>query len=157
MTTDELAVALPAYTAGIEAELALLGNLRRLAEQQRDASESRNLAEVNRAGDERERIMAALARLEHELKPIRLEIAAMQNEAKKLDGFEAISALHRTAASLVVEILQADENTLAQLKLAELTRRTIAQSVENGEPTLAAYRRVLTPALGSGGLIDRRG
>ena len=157
MTADELAVALPAYTSGIEAELALLGKLRRLAELQREASESHNLAEVNRVGDERDNIMAALARLEHELKPIRLAIAAMQTEAKKLDGFATITALHRTAAALVVEILQDDENTLAELKSAEWTRRTVAQAVESGEPNMAAYRRVLSPSLGSGGLIDRRG
>ena len=48
-------------------------------------------------------------------------------------------------------------NTLAELKSAEIARRTSAQTVETGEATLAAYRRVLTPALGSSGLINRHG
>ena len=157
MTIEELAAALPDYTAGIEAELSLLRQLRQLAQTQQDASQAQNLAEVNRAGDARERIVAALVCLEHELKPIRLAITAQKDEAEQLDGFAAIAAFHHTAAALVSDILQADRNTLAELKSAEIARRTSAQTVETGEATLAAYRRVLTPALGSSGLINRHG
>jgi hypothetical protein len=157
VTLDEIAAALPDYTAGIEAELALLRQLRQLAYAQHDASRTRDLGDVNRAGDARERIMAALVSLEHELKPIRLAIAAQKDDAERLPGFASISALHRTAADLVGEILQADRNTLAELRSAEIARRTSAQAVETGEATLAAYRRVLTPVLGSAGLINRRG
>lgn len=157
MTPDELAAALPAYTAGIEAELSLLKQLQQLAGTQADASREGNLTDINRAGDARDRIMAALVRLEHELKPIRLSIAAQREDAEKLEGFRAIVALHQTAAVLVSEILQADRNTLAELKSAEVARRTSVQAVESGEATLAAYRRVLTPPLGSAGLINRRG
>jgi len=157
VTTEEVAAALPAYTAGIEAELSLLKQLQQLAETQERASQSRNLTEVNRAGDARERVMAALVRLEHELKPIRLAIAAHRDEAQKLEGFSGIVALHQTAATLVAEIMRADQNTLAELRSAEIARRTSVQAVESGEATLAAYRRVLTPTIGSTGLVDRRG
>jgi hypothetical protein len=156
VTVDDLAAAMPQYIAGIEAELALLRQLLQLAESQRDASQNRNLAEVNRAGDARDRIMAALVQLEHELKPIRLEFVKQQAEAEQLDGFDSVLALHRTAASLVSEVLQADRNTLAELRTAEAARRTSAQTIETGEATLAAYRRVLMP-VGSTGLVDRQG
>jgi hypothetical protein len=157
VTNAQLAAALPEYAAGIEAELALLKQLRQLALAQHEASQARKIDEVNRAGDERERVMAALVQLEHELKPIRREIAAHKEEAEKFSGFAAIVALHQTAASLVSDVLQADRNTLEELKSAELARRTSAQAIESGEATLAAYRRVLTPSLGSSGLIDRQG
>jgi hypothetical protein len=157
VTAAQIAAALPDYAAGIEAELALLRQLRQLALAQQDASRDRKIDEVNRAGDARERIMAALVQLEHELKPIRLAIAARKEEAERLNGFAAIVVLHQTAASLVSDVLQADRNTLAELKSAELARRTSAQAIESGEATLAAYRRVLTPVLGSTGLIDRQG
>jgi hypothetical protein len=157
VTRDELAAALPDYTAGIEAELSLLRQLRQLAYDQHDASRTRDLGDVNRSGDERERIMAALVNLEHDLKPIRLVIAAQKDEAETLDGFAAITELHRAAAGIVTDILQADRNTLAELRTAELARRTSAQAVETGEATLAAYRKVLTPVIGSAGLINRRG
>jgi hypothetical protein len=157
VTRNELAAALPDYLAGIEAELSLLRQLRQLAYAQHDASRTRDLGDVNRSGDARERLMAALVSLEHELKPIRLAIAAQREDAETLDGFQAIVALHQTAAAIVADILQADRNTLAELRSAELARRTSAQAVETGEATLAAYRRVLTPALGSTGLVNRRG
>jgi hypothetical protein len=157
MTPSELAAALPDYTAGIEAELTLLRQLHQLAAAQHDASRARDLDAVNRAGDARERIMAALVRLEHELKPIRLAIAARKDEAAELPGFDTIAALHVTAAGLVADILHADQNTLAALKSAEAARRISAQACETGEATLAAYRRVLSPISGSSGLIDRQG
>ncbi len=157
MTRDEIAAALPDYTAGIEAELSLLRQLLQLALAQHTASRTRDLGDVNRSGDARERIMAALVSLEHELKPIRLAIAAQKEVAQTLDGFAAISALHRTAADVVAEILQADQNTLTELRTAEQARRTSAQAIETGEATLAAYRKVLTPEIGSAGLLNRRG
>jgi hypothetical protein len=157
VTRADLAAALPGYTAGIEAELALLRQLLQLAHAQHDASRTRDLGDVTRTGDERERIMAALVTLEHELKPVRLAIAAQKEEAETLDGFAAISGLHRVAAGIVSEILQADRNTLNELRTAELARRTSAQAVETGEATMAAYKRVLTPVIGSAGLVNRRG
>jgi hypothetical protein len=157
VTITEIEAALPDYIAGIEAELRLLSRLRQLALDQHDASQARKIDEVNRAGDERDRIMAALVQLEYQLKPVRQEILAQKVDAERLNGFTAIVALHRTAAGLVSDIMQADRNTLEELKSAELARRTSAQAIESGEATLAAYRRVLTPSLGSSGLIDRKG
>jgi hypothetical protein len=157
VTREELSAALPAYTAGIEAELSLLEQLHQVAQHQHQASRRRRIDDINKAGDSREQIMAALVRLEHDLKPIRLAIAAQRREAESLEGFATITALHRTAAALVTTVLQADQHTLAELKSAEVARRTSAQTIETGAATLAAYRRVLTPAIGSTGLINRLG
>ena len=41
--------------------------------------------------------------------------------------------------------------------MPRLARRAAVASLEHGETTLAAYRRVLTPPLGHASLVDRRG
>jgi hypothetical protein len=46
---------------------------------------------------------------------------------------------------------------LQALRNAEHARRLAAQTLEQGESTLAAYRRVVTPALESATLVNRRG
>jgi hypothetical protein len=54
-------------------------------------------------------------------------------------------------------VLTVDEGSLEALKEAELARRVAAQALEQGESTLAAYRRVVTPTLKSATLVNRRG
>jgi hypothetical protein len=54
-------------------------------------------------------------------------------------------------------ILKTDESSMQALSNAELASRAAATSLEQGEATLAAYRRVLTPAVGSASLLDIRG
>ena len=66
-------------------------------------------------------------------------------------------ALHREAATLVGSILTADQASLSALADAELARRTAVASLERGETTLAAYRRVLAPPVASATLLNRRG
>jgi hypothetical protein len=72
-------------------------------------------------------------------------------------GDDAVAALHRRASNLVNSILSTDKQSLAALADAELARRSAIASVERSENTLAAYRRVLAPPVGSAGLVDRRG
>ncbi len=157
MTDDELAQALAAYAAGLEAETTLLDRLHALSAAQREASARNDLSALNAVADERDGLLATLVRLEHDLKPTRQAIALNRARAARLPQFASVSARHRAAAELVAAIMAFDEETLAALRQAESARRFAAQAIEAGEHTLAAYRRVVTPALSSASLLDRRG
>ena len=50
-----------------------------------------------------------------------------------------------------------DRDSVEALKEAEQARRVAAQSIEQGESTLAAYRRVVSPGLTPATLVNRRG
>lgn len=160
MTGAELAQALTTYAAGLEAELALLRHLGRLADIQRGASAERSpgaLNTLNKLSDERERLMASLVRIEHDIKPLRLAIHAQQQEAAHLPDFDRVVALHRQAGDQVSRILAVDQGTMQALRDAETARRFAAQTLELGEATLAAYRRVVTPQVASAALVNKRG
>lgn len=107
--------------------------------------------------DERERTMAGLVRIEHELKPIRYALATHREEAAALQGFADVVALHRRASDLVSTIISADRQSLQALQEAEVARLIAAQAIEAGENTLAAYRRILAPPLRGATLVRRRG
>ena len=70
---------------------------------------------------------------------------------------DAVAALHRTAGDVVNGIMQADQETMAALREAEAARRIASQAIEAGEHTLAAYRRVISPAPSGPSLVDRHG
>jgi hypothetical protein len=74
-----------------------------------------------------------------------------------LPGYSDVVALRRQASALVARILATDEESMQSLTDAELARRAAVASLEQGETTLAAYRRVLTPNLAQASLVDRRG
>ena len=144
------------YGAGLEVEMDLLREVGVLAAAQRAASAGTRLADVARLGDERERLLAQLVRLEHDLRPQRELIVAHLARASAFAGFPPLAARHRDARDLVDTILGADEATIVQLQDAEHARRASVQAIETGEATLAAYRRVVAPLLGTT-LVSRRG
>ncbi len=155
MTTDDLNAALGAYGAGLEAELSLLRQLHRLAlQEQQDGPFDYDL--LSRISDERRRLMTGLLTLEDQIRPLREILAANREEAARLSGFAEVSALHKVASHLVTMILGADEQTVRALRDANLARRAAAQVLEQGEATLAAYRRVVTPS-SSPTLVSFRG
>ena len=157
MTTEEVASAISAYGAGLEAELSLLRQLQRLSEEQREATLNDDVAPLPRIADERERVMAGLVEIEHQVKPIRQAISAVLAQAVTVPGFEDVVALHRAASRLVSRIMSSDEETVQALRDAEVARRFASQTIERGESTLAAYRRVVAPPLASAAIVDRRG
>jgi hypothetical protein len=57
----------------------------------------------------------------------------------------------------VERIVVEDRAALDALKQAEQARRFAAQSLEQGESTLAAYRRVVAPNLPGASLVNRKG
>ena len=157
MSEDDLRQWLAVYGPGLEAEVTLLLQLEGLALAQREASTSRDFGKLAQVTQERDRIMAGLVKIEHELRPARLALANHREEASSLDGFEQVSELHQTAADLVAAIVHSDQDTLKALQDAEVARRFAAQTIGAAGTTVAAYRRVVAPPITGAGLVDRRG
>jgi hypothetical protein len=157
VTRDALEDAVRTYAAGLEAELTLLGQLQRLATAQREATNTNELDRMTKIGEERERVLASLVAIEHEIRSIRTLLADTREQVAALDGFARVVALHRTAGSLVQAIVSSDEETMQALREAELARRLTAAAIELGDNTLAAYRRVIAPPLTAASLLDRHG
>ena len=156
MTSDLLAL-VEQYRAGLEAELALLHRLERVADRQRDASRDGDLDTLTLVTDERDQLMASIVTIEHQMKPIRLTLLERRAELADSDAYQELAVLHKNAAALVSTIVAADQASLTALKEAELARRFAARSLEQGETTLAAYRRVVAPPLAGATIVNRKG
>jgi hypothetical protein len=154
---DDLREWLTIYGPGLEAEVTLLHQLRRLSEAQHEATTLSDAKQLAAIAQDRDRIMAALVKIEHELRPAREALANNREVAAAIEGFASIAALHRLAADLVAEIVHSDQDTIRALQDAEVARRLAAQTVGTAGSTLAAYRRVVAPPLTGAGLVDRRG
>jgi hypothetical protein len=157
VTGDDLRQRLAVYGPGLEAEVALLHQLERLALAQRDATDRHDVDQLSSLTQDRDRIMAALVTIEHEVRPAREALAAEQDKASELPGFANVVTLHRTAADLVATIVHSDQDTVRALQDAEVSRRLAAQTIGAAGSTLAAYRRVVAPPLTGAGLVDRHG
>jgi hypothetical protein len=157
VTDDHLRQQLAIYGPGLEAEVALLHQLKRLALAQRDATDTHDVDQLSFIAQDRDRIMAALVTIEHELRPAREALAEERERASALPGFADAVALHRTAADLIAAIVHSDQDTVRALQDAEVSRRLAAQTIGAAGSTLAAYRRVVAPPLTGAGLVNRHG
>jgi hypothetical protein len=157
MNPHDLPPLVAQYRAGLEAEMTLLHRLDWLAARQRDTSEKGDLEGFANFSDQRDRVMAGLVTIEHELKPIRMALLEYRKALDDVHEFQDVAALHREAAAMVERIVTQDRNSLEALKEAELARRFAAQSLGQGESTLAGYRRVVAPPLGGPNLVNRKG
>jgi hypothetical protein len=144
------------YRAGLEAELSILDRLAEVSARQRAASAAHDLRALGDAADDRDHLTAALVAIEDPLSQVRETLSEHRDEASAIPGYDEAVALHRKAATLAVHILETDQASLDALTAAEAARRDSLRAIENGETTLAAYRRVMvaTPATG---LVNRRG
>jgi hypothetical protein len=156
VTETDLAGLIDQYRAGLEAEIVILHKLEGTAARQRGASTAHNLPALNQAADDRDSLMAGLVKIEEQLRTVRQLLSQSREQARKLPGYHEAVQLHHEAIALVSRILQADGESLEALAAAELARRDAARAVEQGETTLAAYRRVMTTAPGAT-LVNRRG
>ncbi|MFO7301717.1 MAG: hypothetical protein DIU54_004785 [Acidobacteriota bacterium] len=157
MTRDEATRLLDEYRAGIDAELNLLRQLAEVARQQREVTAAGDFQAFHRVADRRDAIMQSLVTIEEGLRSIRQTLAAHRDVARQVDGYDAVVARHREATLLVGEILATDQQSMSALADAELARRSAIASLERGETTLAAYRRVLAPPAGHARLVDKIG
>ena len=156
MTDTKLADLLLQYQDGLEAEITILRRLQETAARQREATARQDLAALNSASDERDALMAALVTVEGQVRPVRQTLAGVRELARRLPGYAAAADRHREALALVADILKTDEESMASLAAAEQARRDLARAMEQGETTLAAYRRTMAATPGAA-LVDRRG
>jgi hypothetical protein len=156
MSDRDLGQVLDQYQAGLDAEIAILRRLEETAARQRDASERRDFPALHDAADERDRLMAGLVKIEEQLREVRQVLSRSRDAARRLPGYQAAVERHRDAIALVSGILKTDAESAHALAAAELARRDLARALEQGETTLAAYRRVMATPLGAT-LVDRRG
>lgn len=157
MTEAELRDGLAQFRAGLEAEIGLLEQLVQVSARQRGESARRDFDRLGVAGAERDRLTQALVAIENGLTELRGRLAVHRDRTMSLPGYADVVALRQQASALVARILATDEESIQALADAELARRAAVASLEQGETTLAAYRRVLTPALAQASLVDRRG
>ena len=156
MNRDDLVRLIEQYRAGLEAELSLLHQLEAVAGRQREASHTPDYPALERAADDRDRLMRSLVIVEDGVRAVRKTLSEHRATASRLPGYDSVAALHREASQLVNRILSTDQQSLTALADAELARRSAVAGLERGESTLAAYRRVLAPPVTSS-LVDRRG
>lgn len=154
---SELLQLVTQYRAGLDAELALLHRLEALAARQREATQKGDLEALALVTDERDRLMAGIVTIEHEMKPLRLRLLERRDDLEGSREFTELAVMHKNAATLVSTIVASDQESLAALKEAELARRFAARALEQGESTLAAYRRVVAPHLKGSTLVNRKG
>ena len=157
MTRDELARLISEYQAGVEAEITLLHQLAEVSSRQRAVTAAGDIKQFTQPADERDAIMRSLVTIEEGLRHVRQTLASHREQAAGLKGFDAVVKLHREATQIVNRIMATDQASLSALADADLARRSAVASLERGESTLAAYRRVLAPPVASATLVDRRG
>jgi hypothetical protein len=157
MTREQLMPLVDQYRAGLDAELMLLHRLQALAIEQRRVSQTGAVADLHSTVDDRDRVLATLVKVEHELRSVRHQLLGGRAWLADLPAFQEIVERHKEAADLVADIIGVDRDSIEALKEAEQARRVAAQSLEQGESTLAAYRRVVSPELTPATLVNRRG
>ena len=157
MTPAEIDSALATCRACLESELPLLHRVHELSVLQRDCSAQNDVEGLSRAGDARERVLAEILSIESRILPTRELLASEPALVSTRPGFGALGDLQRTAANLIVEILAVGERTKELLREAQVAREQLARSLDTGETTLAAYRRVIVPVVPSASLVSSKG
>lgn len=158
MSEQDTADALAQYRAGLQTGIELLRQLRAIADRQREGSEKRDFSRLAADADIRSRLTHALVRIEPGLRDIRTYLAAVPDAVLEAQAdYADVMALRQTASDLVAAILSSDDASMRALADAELAHRAARANLECGEATLAAYRRVLAPPVGSASLLDVHG
>jgi hypothetical protein len=157
VTDHDALILLEQYRAGLEAEIALLRQLDTIAERQRDTTETRDFEQLARESDVRDRLTQTLVTIEKGVREVREALNASKMDLSRFEAFQQVVRLRHAAAELVQRILKSDNDSMKALGDAELARRAALASLERGETTLAAYRRVLAPPVSSAALVNRRG
>ena len=157
MTRSELELTLEEFRKGLETELALLRQLQAVALQQREISTARDFDRFKVVSDERDRLTRSLLAIEQGMAEQREMLAAFRDDAQGIPVYGSILALRQASTDLVNDILGCDREAMKVLADAEMARRAAMASLERGETTLAAYRKVLAPPVSNAGLVDRRG
>ncbi len=154
MTFDEVVVA---YTAGLDAEIALLHQVEALAAEQRAVLARDELLPLGALATRRAALMHELAAVEGRIAPLRDRLRGDLERAIRTPGYGAAETRREEAQTLIYRLLAADRTLLTDLEASLASRRREAHDLDTGNATLAAYRRVVEPTLASAGLFDQRG
>jgi hypothetical protein len=157
VTPQEIADALNQYRAGLETAVSLLKQLREVAAKQHEGTQQRNFGALATDSDTRDRLTGALVAIEPGMREIRTALTESKASLQGEPEYEDVLALRQIAADLVAEILETDKASMQALADAELARRAAMAGLDTGETTLAAYRRVLSPPVGSASVLNLRG
>ncbi len=157
MTSHEVISLLEQYRAGLEAEISLLHQLEDIAARQREVTETRDYERFKRESDHRDRLTGTLVTIDQQLRATREVLAGSRDVLSQHPEYLVVAELRRTAADLVARILATDRDSMKALSDADLARKAVVASLERGETTLAAYRRVIAPPVSSATLLNRRG
>ena len=157
MTREELELALNEFRRGLEAELALLRQLLAVAGAQRAVTDVGDFDRFQSISDERDRLTRSLLAIDEGLAVTRATLGERRNEALSVPVYGTILDLRQASTDLVNEILACDQAAMKALADADIARRAALASLERGEVTLAAYRRVLAPPASNANLLDSRG
>jgi hypothetical protein len=154
MTLDEVVLA---YTAGLDAEIALLQQVEALAAEQRAVWARDELVPLAALATRRAALMHDLTATEARIAPLRERLHADPERARRCAGSAAVDAKVIEAQTLIQSLMQADRAFLTDLESTLESRRREAHDLDTGGHTLAAYRRMVVPDVESAGFFDRRG
>ena len=150
--------ALPAYAAGLEAEMEILRQVESLAHTQRAMFGRGELVDLAGIATRRAELMHQLAAVETRLEPWRTRIVANLTTARRSPAFPAAESRGQDVQALVRRLMDHDRRLLTDLETTLEERRREVHDLDTGGATLAAYRRVVAPSVAhAGGLIDSRG
>jgi hypothetical protein len=116
---DQLLALVEQYRAGLDAELMLLHRLQAIAVEQRRASQTGSVTDMRTSVADRDRVLATLGTVEHELKGVRQLLLAGREWLGDMPAFQDIVALHEEAADIVADIIVVDRDSLDVLKDTE--------------------------------------
>lgn len=156
MIGGETARMLAHYRAGLEAQIALLGQIEGIASRQRTVSESRDFEQLAIESERRDSLTWSVVEIEQSFAAGWRAMAA-SGQVAWLEGLSEVVSLRRTTATLIARILATDQLSLQSLANVELAHRAALASLERGETTLAAYRKILTPPEAGAASFDRVG
>jgi hypothetical protein len=154
MTFDE---AVLAYTAGLDAEIALLQQVEALAAEQRAVWARDELLPLGALATRRAALMHEIAAVDAQIAPLRDRLRSDLERARRTPGYGRTEARRQDAQTLIHRLMAADRTFLTDLEASLEARRREAHDLDTGGATLAAYRRVVVPTIGSAGLFDQRG
>ncbi len=158
MNPQQLADLIDQYRAGLDASVQLLRQLQEVAGRQRVGTAERDFERLVVESDARARITQALVAIVPGLREVRAALRDIPaSEFAHAPAYADVVARRQEAAALVAAILETDQASMRALADAELARRAAMISIECGEATLAAYRRVLSPSVTSASLFNQRG
>lgn len=154
MTFDEVVLA---YTAGLDAEIAILQEVEALAAEQRAVWARDELLPLAALATRRAALMHDLAAVEARIVPLRHRLDHDLERALRTPGYAAAETRRQEAQTVIYRLMTADRKFLADLETSLESRRRDAHDLDTGNATLAAYRRVVVPTVASAGLFDQRG